>query len=177
VPTASPADVMGLIDARTREVFGSMLNLEELEQQQQSKPPVVIAPTPISSRDSEVFEVEAAIELAAADVELPKMYFPLQTRLSARDLEVFEPEDVAAHDEAPAPAPKRFISARDSEYFEDYSDLIKEAPAIRVPPATRPKLSARDTEVCEEGHDWMGRQVEQAPALVRARSGRDMEFD
>lgn len=168
---------MGLLDARTREVFGSALNLEELEQQHQAKPAVVIAPTPISSRDSEVFEVEAAIEISATDVQMPKMYFPLQTRLSARDLEVFEAEDVTVHDEVPEPAPKHFFSARDSEYFEDYSDLIKEAPAILVPPAVRPKLTARDTEVCDEGQDWMGHQAEQAPALVRARSGRDMEFD
>lgn len=187
-----------LLNARTREVFGSALNLSDLDVPE-NPAEILVAPlhkglglpplrARVSSRDAEVFEIEAAIELAAEDVKIPRTFFPLQTRLSARDQECFEPEDLMARDEEEEAARlspiQRFWSARDMEVFESYE--VKEIPSHELGPvalASQPSLyrgvlSARDKEVCDEAAAWVGVKCPGAsgPVVARRASGRDGEY-
>lgn len=187
-----------LLNARTREVFGSALNLSDLDVPE-NPAEILVAPlhkglglpplrARVSSRDAEVFEIEAAIELAAEDVKIPRTFFPLQTRLSARDQECFEPEDLMARDEEEEAARlspiQRFSSARDMEVFESYE--VKEIPSHELGPvalASQPSLyrgvlSARDKEVCDEAAAWVGVKCPGAsgPVVARRASGRDGEY-
>ena len=171
------------LDARTREVFGSAIDLTELL----DNPAEMVvshskAFTPrLSSRDSEVFEIEAdIIEIPAEEAKIPRMLLPLQARLSARDLEVFaDPEDWHQRDDD-ALLPSR-LSSRDAECFEDY--YVKEVPAASLGPlpvasARRGPLSARDLECCDQAEDWVGAQLHAAEPVVvnRRASGRDDEY-
>jgi hypothetical protein len=185
------------LNARTREVFGSAINLSDLDVPE-NPAEILVAPlhkglglpplwARVSSRDAEVFEIEAAIELAAEDVKIPRTFFPLQTRLSARDQECFEPEDLMARDEEEGAArlsPIQRFSSRDVEVFESYE--VKEIPSHELGPvalATQPSryrglLSARDKEVCDEAAAWVGATcpVASGPVLARRASGRDCEY-
>jgi len=175
------------LDARTLEVFGSAVNLADLDNP--AEVAVVdaksVQPLRMSSRDMEFWEVEEdIIEISAVDVKLPNTFFPLQTRLSARDLEVFEADDLMARDpedeQEIAPALKRRASGRDAECFEPYD--VEEIPAheAKLPPvveAVRARtISARDMEMCDEAHEWVAKPKGASPVLARRSSGRDLEY-
>jgi len=161
------------LNTRDREVFGSYLDLSELDMSAPSER----SPRP-SARDDEFWG--DLPECPAAAAKLPKTLFPLQTRLSARDLELFEAEDAVLIDDATDDSTKRGSSSRDAELFEEYE--VKEIPAAeaKLPAAAvawSARIGARDLEFCDESHEWLRHALPVANANESVRrSGRDDEY-
>jgi len=161
------------LNARDREVFGSYLDLSQLDMAAPSEH----SPRP-SARDEELWGDDAVDECPAAAAKLPKTLFPLQTRLSARDLELFEAEDTVLIDATTNEPSKIGTSSRDAELFEDYD--VKEIPAAQAQLPTlavmsNAKIGARDLEFCDESHEWLRQPLPVVNLSVR-RSGRDDEY-
>jgi len=155
-----------MLVARDREVFGSYVNLSELEDDVAMVSVAQIKP--MSARDAEFFD-EAVVEIKAHEVTLPKTLY--NGRLSARDLEFFEDEYNPIEEEEVAP---KKGGCRDAEVFEEHE--VAELPSSALPemPPPVPSLGARDLEVFDAHPDVVTDVT--PPARARRMSGRDDEF-
>ena len=123
------------------QVFGSMVNLCELEAMQIS---TARNDSRLSSRDTEVFELEAALELAAVDVKLSYAQAPPAFPDVVEEPEfITKAEVIAASMKQPTLA--RSLSVRDQEVCQDANAWMVQA-ATEVTTHAAVRRSGRDDE-------------------------------
>ena len=123
------------------QVFGSMVNLCELEAMQIS---TARNDSRLSSRDTEVFELEAALELAAVDVKLSYAQAPPAFPDVVEEPEfITKAEVIAASMKQPTLA--RSLSVRDQEVCQDANAWMVQA-AAEVTTHAAVRRSGRDDE-------------------------------
>lgn len=140
---------MATLTPRDREVFGSCVNLAELQSMDVTSSR--LSDSRMSSRDTEVFEVEAAIEMAAADAKMKLM------QVSPPAFPAIESTGEAFH-----------------------KDFVTKADVLAAAKTPGRGLSARDLEVCEDAAEWVVEstkgQAWSSHGGVRRASGRDDEY-